>query len=245
MKNLLFILFIALTSSLAYAAESPYRVIKVETPFSMGTVPSDVTPTNNYYVTMGWQHGLERGTTLNVYRDRRLEAEMSNVSIATRVFVGQLQAVDFQDRYCIARIEGLAGDANPLRERDAVLVGDYVLPALVIQSGQLFAEGSATLLPGALRYLVEAAVFIKNNNPSRATIEDHTDSDGSPEFNLKLSELRAAAVRDYLINQAEIDPRILVPKGYGKSRSVAPHDTSKGQAKNRRLEIVIEPRLSR
>lgn len=241
MKNLLFILFIALTPSLAYAATSPYRVIQVKTSFSVNATPSDPTATNDYYITVGRQHGLEKDTILNVYRDRRRDAETSNVTLSIRVFVGQLRAVEVQEQFCIARIEGLAGGANPLRERDGVLVGDYVLPVWVIPGEQVFVKGSATFLPGAVRYLEGAAVFIRNNNHSRVAVEGHADNDGSPEFNLKLSELRAAAVRDYLINQAEIDPRILVPKGYGKSRPIAPNHIPEGQAQNRRLEIVLEP----
>lgn len=240
MKNTLLVLLIVLIVSPTHAAPPRYRVIKVHTPLSMGTLPPDSTSANDYYVTIGRENGLKSGTLLNVYRDKEIEDEATGASISTRVFVGQLRAIQVQDKYCVSRVVNLAGSADPLRERDAVLVGDYILPVFVIQGEQLFAKGSGTLLPGAIKYLEEAALFVRSNNPSRAIIEGHTDNDGTPAFNLKLSELRAAAVRDYLINQSKIDPRILYPVGCGESRPIAPNDTPQGQAMNRRFEIILE-----
>jgi outer membrane protein OmpA-like peptidoglycan-associated protein len=240
MKTAPFILLIILSSSLAYAAPPRYRVIKVHTPLSMGTLSPDSTASNDYYVTIGREHGLKTGTLLNVYRDKQIEDETSGVSITTRVFVGQLRVIQVHDKYCVSRVVELAGSADPLRERDAVLVVDYVLPFYDIQGEQLFAKGSSKFLPEAIKHLEEAALFIQSNNPSLATIEGHTDNDGSPAYNLKLSELRAAAVRDYLINESKIDLKILFPVGCGESRPIAPNDTPEGQAMNRRFEIIIE-----
>ena len=241
MKRALFILLTALIVSPAHAASPPrYQVIKVQTTLNNGVLPSDSTAANDYYVTIGRESGLKTGTLLNVYRDKEIEDEATGVSISSRVFIGQLRPIQVQDKFCISRTVSLAGSADPLRERDAILIGDYVLPVFVIQGEQLFAKGSGTLLPGAIKFLEEAATFVRSNNPSRAIIEGHTDNDGSSVFNLKLSELRAAAVRDYLINQSKIDPRILYPVGCGESRPIAPNDTQQGQAMNRRFEIILE-----
>ena len=101
---------------------------------------------NDYYVTVGLQHGLQKGNTMNVYRNKEIVDEMSDISIPTRIFIGQMKSIEVHESYCVARIVGMAGSDNPLRERDAVLVGDFVLPVLVIQGEELFAKGSATLL---------------------------------------------------------------------------------------------------
>ncbi len=69
-------------------------------------------------------------------------------------------------------------------------------------------------------------------------IEGHTDSTGSDEYNQRLSERRASAVRDFLAAQG-VDMNRMVAVGYGEYRPVADNDTREGRQKNRRVEIVI------
>lgn len=66
----------------------------------------------------------------------------------------------------------------------------------------------------------------------------HTDDVGTEEYNLDLSERRAFAVRDYLV-EAGIDPGIVSVRGFGKSQPVAPGTSPEARAKNRRVEIGI------
>ena len=70
------------------------------------------------------------------------------------------------------------------------------------------------------------------------TVEGHTDSTGSAEFNQSLSEKRADAVRDYLINQG-LDAGSLSAQGLGTENPVADNNTSEGRQKNRRVEIIV------
>jgi len=70
-------------------------------------------------------------------------------------------------------------------------------------------------------------------------IEGHTDAVGSQGYNLKLSEDRAQAVRDYLIGAALPSDRVVAVLGFGKLRPVATNDTPEGRQTNRRVEIVI------
>jgi outer membrane protein OmpA-like peptidoglycan-associated protein len=69
-------------------------------------------------------------------------------------------------------------------------------------------------------------------------IEGHTDATGSDEYNQRLSERRASAVRDFLAAQG-VDMNRMVAVGYGEYRPVADNDTREGRQKNRRVEIVI------
>jgi outer membrane protein OmpA-like peptidoglycan-associated protein len=66
----------------------------------------------------------------------------------------------------------------------------------------------------------------------------YTDDIGTQEYNLKLSERRARAVRDYLV-QSGLDPKIISTKGFGKSDPRVPGDSAEARAKNRRVEIGI------
>lgn len=66
-------------------------------------------------------------------------------------------------------------------------------------------------------------------------IAGHTDSVGSDEYNQKLSERRAKAVRDYLVNELGMDDKLFSAVGYGESKPIATNDTDAGRAENRRI----------
>jgi outer membrane protein OmpA-like peptidoglycan-associated protein len=70
-------------------------------------------------------------------------------------------------------------------------------------------------------------------------IEGHTDSIGPHDYNMSLSERRATAVRDYLVNTLKIDPAKLKPIGYGPDRPVADNGNYQGREENRRVEFLI------
>ncbi|RMF59783.1 MAG: OmpA family protein, partial [Bacteroidetes bacterium] len=69
----------------------------------------------------------------------------------------------------------------------------------------------------------------------------HTDSTGPDDYNLRLSQARAEAVRAYLIERFGIAPERLVARGYGESQPIADNVTATGRTLNRRVEFrVIE-----
>ena len=70
------------------------------------------------------------------------------------------------------------------------------------------------------------------------SVYGYTDNVGTAEYNLKLSERRAQAVHDYLV-QSGLDPKIITTKGYGKSDPRVPGDNTAAHATNRRVEIGI------
>jgi outer membrane protein OmpA-like peptidoglycan-associated protein len=69
-------------------------------------------------------------------------------------------------------------------------------------------------------------------------VEGHTDSVGSDEMNQRLSEMRAGAVRDYLVEQG-VQAETVTSRGFGKTKPVATNDTAEGRAQNRRVELVV------
>ncbi|PKN43532.1 MAG: flagellar motor protein MotB [Deltaproteobacteria bacterium HGW-Deltaproteobacteria-18] len=66
-------------------------------------------------------------------------------------------------------------------------------------------------------------------------IAGHTDSVGSDAYNQKLSERRAKAVRDYMVNELGMDDKLFSAVGYGESKPIAGNDTEAGRAENRRI----------
>jgi len=86
--------------------------------------------------------------------------------------------------------------------------------------------------------MLEEVVSVMKANPSlNVRIEGHTDNRASAEYNQRLSENRARAVKNYLINRGIKGDR-LTTKGYGFTKPIAPNDTPEGMAKNRRVELT-------
>jgi len=111
----------------------------------------------------------------------------------------------------------------------------------------LFDFNRASLRPQAREILSKITGILLVARGYRLSIEGHTDSVGSDEYNLKLSQNRAQSVRDYLV-QAGLPPEMITRvQGLGESQPVAPNTTNEGRQKNRRVEIVIqdvgEPRV--
>jgi outer membrane protein OmpA-like peptidoglycan-associated protein len=94
---------------------------------------------------------------------------------------------------------------------------------------------SAILKPGAYSEIDRTATVLNRYPQTTILVEGHTDSRGSEAYNQQLSERRAQAVRDALVNRG-VDPRRLRVIGYGESRPISSND-----AMNRRVELRIEP----
>ena len=84
------------------------------------------------------------------------------------------------------------------------------------------------------------AEFMKQFPQTATTVEGYTDSVGNPAYNQKLSERRAGAVRDVLVNQYGVEADRVNAVGYGKDRPAADNATSEGRAINRRVEAAVE-----
>jgi len=88
--------------------------------------------------------------------------------------------------------------------------------------------------------LGELAEFLKRFSDLQVDVEGHTDSIGPEDYNMQLSQRRAQAVVDMLVNQYGIAATRLEPKGYGESKPVASNDTEEGRAANRRVMATLE-----
>jgi outer membrane protein OmpA-like peptidoglycan-associated protein len=88
----------------------------------------------------------------------------------------------------------------------------------------------------------DLAEFMKQYGQTSTVVEGHTDSVGTDAYNQRLSERRANAVRDVLVNQHGLDSSRVDAVGYGESRPVADNSTDEGRAINRRVEAEVEAR---
>jgi len=103
----------------------------------------------------------------------------------------------------------------------------------------LFDFDKSTLTEADLKELQKAVAFVKKYPDANIRLDGYTDSIGTDAYNLKLSERRTAAVKDYLIKEAGVDSSKITAVGHGKADPVADNKTSAGRTKNRRVEISI------
>lgn len=102
-----------------------------------------------------------------------------------------------------------------------------------------FETGSPVLLEESKKVLDEAAqVMISHPEIKLVEIRGHTDGEGTPAFNQKLSDSRAAAVRKHMIGAGVAKER-LRSKGFGEDQPIADNETPEGRAQNRRVELSI------
>ena len=100
-----------------------------------------------------------------------------------------------------------------------------------------FDSGKSTIKNESLPIVGQIIEMMKQAKDIKISVEGHTDSDGSNESNIKLSEARAKAVVDEIIN-AGIDKSRLSSTGFGEEKPIADNSTSEGKAKNRRVELI-------
>jgi outer membrane protein OmpA-like peptidoglycan-associated protein len=108
----------------------------------------------------------------------------------------------------------------------------------VATQGIYFDTGSDGIRQESAPTLKEIGTMLKEHADLKLTIEGHTDNVGKAESNQTLSEKRAAAVRQYLIDNYQIDGARLEAKGLGQTKPVGSNDTAEGRQQNRRVELV-------
>jgi outer membrane protein OmpA-like peptidoglycan-associated protein len=101
-----------------------------------------------------------------------------------------------------------------------------------------FAVGSDKIIPASYSSLDNVASILKANTSLKLIVEGYTDNVGNPASNLILSQKRADAVKNYLV-QKGLDANRLETKGYGQERAIDDNSTPAGRAANRRVELKL------
>ncbi|MEX2524396.1 MAG: OmpA family protein [Gammaproteobacteria bacterium] len=110
---------------------------------------------------------------------------------------------------------------------------------LLVLTGVNFKHDSSVIEPASAQILNRAVEALKKANSVNVRIVGHTDSSGTNAYNRKLSQRRADAVRDYLI-QHGINGSRLTTEGMGEERPVASNSTKEGRFENRRVEFHVD-----
>ena len=172
----------------------------------------------------------------------RAEAQARNAQIA------QQQALSAEQRAAQQQAQAAAAMAQASAAQDRVRALEAQLREMEAQQTErgllvtlgdvLFAFNKAELSAQAAPRLDKLANFLQQFPDRKLLIEGYTDSVGSDSYNQDLSDRRAQAVRDALV-QRGVDSSRISARGYGKAHPVADNASPEGRAMNRRVEIVI------
>lgn len=143
------------------------------------------------------------------------------------------------------RAVGKAASAPGFSNLDELLESTGPLGAdtapIMLPGDVLFEYDAYELQPGAVASLEKLARILSRNPRARFVIEGHSDSFGPPDYNMRLSELRAESVKTWLTARMGIDADRIQTRGLGQTRHIVPATESvEGQRLNRRVEIVIQ-----
>ncbi len=122
-------------------------------------------------------------------------------------------------------------EAEVLKRDNDIIIRSY---------GFQFDLGKSEILPRHYALLNKIVNTLKKFPKASIVVEEHTDASGSKARNMELSHQRAENIRAFLIKVAEIDESRIQSAGYGRDKPLASNLDEKGQAKNRRIEIVIK-----
>lgn len=115
--------------------------------------------------------------------------------------------------------------------------GERVVDAIELRVE--FDFDKAVVRPAYHQRIKKVADYLERHPDVDAVIEGHTDSRGNDEYNRILSQRRASAVRQYLIDKFDVSPSRLSAKGYGEAKPIADNNTNEGRQRNRRVIAVF------
>jgi outer membrane protein OmpA-like peptidoglycan-associated protein len=177
---------------------------------------------------------------------QQLLSDKPDVPSRPKIASGSRKNLSKTDNQDIAdtAISGNAGVPTGFSNLDQLLSGSGQLgngtAPILMPTDLLFDYDSANLRPGATASLEKLGRLIQRNPQAVFKVEGHTDSFGSDQYNMDLSQRRAETVKEWLVGNMNIDSDRVQTQGFGKTRLIVPADRSvEEQQLNRRVEIVI------
>jgi outer membrane protein OmpA-like peptidoglycan-associated protein len=170
---------------------------------------------------------------------RSLAATWDNLSSARKEIASQQNQLQ-KSKADLEKAEASAAAAMASLSKIAQVKEEQRGVVITLDGQVLFVTGKAELLPIARDRLNQVAQSLKELDDDKlVSIDGFTDSRGADDTNMKLSQDRANAVRDYLVSQGVKTEKIRAT-GRGEANPIASNETPEGRANNRRVEIVIQ-----
>ena len=140
---------------------------------------------------------------------------------------------DYMDKQERALREQTAGTGIGVERQ-----GDQI--ALTMPSNITFDVDSATIKPAFYQSLNEVATTLVDYPSTAVDVIGHASADGPDDYNMQLSQRRAASVQNYLVGQGVASVRLRAI-GMGETQPIADNSTPEGRAANRRVEVILTP----
>ncbi|QLY24330.1 OmpA family protein [Bdellovibrio sp. KM01] len=156
----------------------------------------------------------------------------------------QLEAAKQQEAE-LARQQALADTADKLRKElrpNEAEVFTQDGKVMVRLKGLNFASGKANLTPKNKALLQKVETALNDVPTAKIEVQGHTDSTGATEANMRISEARAKTVQKQLIANGASSSQVDAV-GLGEERPISNNNTAAGRAQNRRIDLVIEPKI--
>ncbi len=142
---------------------------------------------------------------------------------------------------------GLRGLATGVGKQMGQSTSDVALNALTQKLKRVqnehgpirFVTGKAEIDPACDRTMQQIASIMAEYPGFKVQVDGHTDSVGRPEANQRLSQARAEAVVNYLVQKKGVSASRLSAKGWGDQQPIADNGTEAGRAKNRRVDFTV------
>jgi outer membrane protein OmpA-like peptidoglycan-associated protein len=183
----------------------------------------------------------KRQAELAAAKQAQMQAEADAAALKAKMEADALKAKEDAARAEAERARQAAADlrAQLLEQFNKVLPTTDTPRGLQVNMGDvLFDTGKYNLRMPAQLGLAKLSGIVLSHPGLKLAVEGYTDTTGTAAFNQTLSEQRANAVRDYLIQQG-LDGGSITAQGFGPADPVASNDTPQGRQQNRRVEIII------
>lgn len=182
----------------------------------------------------------------NKFYNRWVHIAIAYVHKHLTVYLDQYRQIDIAD--CRLQAKKILLTGNSSQEMKILFKNFRLAKSLPAKGLQLvngkfithairFDANKAVIKPESMGVINELVAYLKTNPDTKFEIGGHTDSDGDDAANVKLSEERAAAVKNLLVSLGVNEAR-LSAKGYGEALPIDNNNTAEGKAKNRRVEFV-------
>ena len=169
----------------------------------------------------------------------KAEAEKAQAEAEAKQAAEKAKAEAAREEAVRAQAATAALRAQLLKQLNDVLQTTDTTRGLVVNMADvLFETGKYALSQDAQLKLAKLSGIIQAHPGLNLAIEGHTDTTGTPDFNMKLSQQRADSVRDFLSKQG-LSPETITAKGMGQDSPVADNSTAAGRKLNRRVEIIV------
>jgi len=221
--------FGTITNTEGFPLEAEIVWEDLETGEELGRMKSDPM-TGEYFIVI--PHGINYG----LYANREGYFPLSK-SIDTRQIK---KSQKLNEDIVLHSLSDLLGDDLEMGGATDLLYDNFDLKRRKkIAINNLFFEyNKSDLLKSSFPELDRVVYLLKNYPIHLVEIAGHTDSIGAVDYNMRLSEKRSDAVKQYFLSKG-IDPKKVVIKGYGPTDPIADNSDEEGRAKNRRVELVI------